>query len=452
MASPSRNFDTPPRRPAASVQHIKTGYQDSVRGFTRHPVEYDHLARTKDGKQMFSGLVQSNLVYWIERRTLGDPARPEWARLSISALAQLVGADRKNVAVALADLIERGIVAVPDRDGCAKNAPKMYKLTPEKWRDAPPYSAPVDEDLLALAKKVEAGWAADAIEDEEARHGRQDEDEDEDQPVEVKPGKVSQPRQLAMPVKGNAEPFIVRMVYHSEFDEPMQFRARAGRNGRLQVTACRPRSSEGETRANTYGSAHPHGASTFEENKGLSEYRQYLSTLVLDLWGTAPDEAFVKLIFDAAAGAPVEVFANQVNLKFRLSQGVETYQREAKKHQPGLLKNLAAQAARTDAARRSTKGARPVPDTAPQRRPEPLDPAKRWDRIRAALQTRLAPESYHNWFAYTRQMTETASSLIVEVEAGHEAIALITSEYTALLTKVCTGLGEPETIIWKAGR
>jgi hypothetical protein len=446
MASASRNFQQPqpPRRPAASVQSIKTGYADSVRGFTRHPNEYDHLATMKDGKPMFSGVVQQNVLYWIERKTLGDPARPEWARVSITALAQLLGGvERKTVAVALADLIKRGIIAVPDREGCAANAPKMYKLTPEKWRDAPPYSPALDEELLALAKKVEAGWAA---------RRQDDEDEDEDEPIEVKPGRVSRPRELAMPVK-DAEPFKVRIVYNTEFDVPMSFRARAGRNGRLQVTACRPR-IEGKEKANPCSRTQPHGATTFEESKGLFEYSQYLSTLVLDLWGTAPDEAFVKLCFDAAAGAPVGVFANQVKVRFRHAQGAETFQREARKHQPGLLVKLAEQAARTHAAhrQREKETANKMPTVEPQRRREPLDAAKRWDRIRRALQTRITPESYSNWFERTSQLTETASAVMVEVEGGQDAIDLISSEYSPLLSKVCMELGEPETIVWKAGR
>ena len=190
-----------------------------------------------------------------------------------------------------------------------------------------------------------------------------------------------------------------------------------------------------------------------EANTELARYREYLFPLVLDLWGTATDEAFVKLIFDAAGGASLETFQAQLILKFKAPDANRISAREAQKHKPGLLKNLAEQAARThQLAREVEKGrARKMPTVEPQKPPEPLDPARRWDRIRQALKARLTPESYENWFAYTSQAQETADSTTVVTRGDHEEVEFLTSEYTALLTKVCIEIGEPSLIHWKAG-
>ena len=439
----------PPKRalPSRTAEAIRTGHQDSIRAYTRYTYDYDYLATQKDGKPMLSGLLQSNLIYWISRKTVGDEKRPEWARLSITHLAQICGGvERKSVATALADLLKRGIIAAPVREGCAKNAPKMYKLCPQNWRKAAPYSPEIDSDLLALAKSVEAGWE---------KHAEADGPPEAETHV-VKPGKRSHPQPVAMPVKG-AEPFVLRVVYHSEFDEPVAFRAHAGHNGRLQVTACRPTANVvwgDEEKANACSRTQPHGGNPSEENTALAQYRDYLNPLILELWGTAKDDGFIRTVFAAANGAPVEILQAQVELRFRSAQGATMFHAEARKHQPGLLVSLATDAARAFILRQSIEKTRNdhMPPVEARKPPEPLNPARRWDRIRRELQKRLTPVSYGNWFAYTWQVEETPDTVTVVVDGDEEAAQFLAEEYGAIIAEICGALNEPASIQWRAGR
>jgi len=425
MASPALKAPAPrPQR----LQPIREGAEDGIRGFTKQPHEYEYLVT---GNKL-SGLVQSNLIYWIGRYTWGKPTRPEWARLSITELAKLCGdVEPKSAATAMADLLERGIVAARDRNGCAANTPKMYKLCPENWRKAPAYD---HKSPINLAQKIEAGWEAEAAKEAESERV-------------VKPGQNSRPITVALPVK-DAKPFPVRIVYYCECDEPISFRTRPGRNGRLNVTACRPGGIE-KAKPCSPPQLHEFAPRSplAEANTELARYRAYLFPLVMNLWDTGTDEAFIRSVFELAAGAPLETFQDQVALKF-------PNPKEARKHKPGLLRNLAAQAAKTHAVRQELEKerVRKMPVVEPQTPPEPLDPARRWDRIRQALKARLTPESYENWFAYTSQAQETADSTTVVTRGDHEEVEFLTSEYTALLTKVCIEIGEPSLIHWKAGK
>lgn len=426
MASPALKPQAPrPQR----IQPIREGAEDGIRGFTKQPHEYEYLVT---GNKL-SGLLQSNLLYWIGRNTWGKANRPEWARLSITELAKLCGeVERKSVATALADLLERGIIAAPDRNGCAANTPKMYKLCPENWRKAPSYKPPVDPELVKLAKQVEAGWQADAEEDEHPERI-------------VAPGKSSKPMTVALPRK-DAEPFPVRIVYYCEFDEPVSFRARPGRNGRLNVTACRPAATAppcSPAQLHTFANPSP----PVEENTELARYRAYLFPLVMNLWDTGTDEAFIRSVFELAAGAPLETFQDQVALKF-------PNPKEARKHKPGLLRNLAAQAAKTHAVRQELEKERlrKMPVIEPQTPPEPLDLTRRWDRIRQELKARLTPESYENWFARTRQIQQDADSMTVVANGDNQEADFIVDEYTNLIREICAKLNEPSLIIWRAGK
>ena len=451
MASPAVRTRAAAATPKRTLPVVNTGHKDAIRAYTRYTYDYDFLATHKDGKPMLSGLLQSNLIYWISRKTVGDEKRPEWARISITQLAQLCGGvERKSVATALADLLKRGIIAAPVREGCAANTPKMYKLCPENWRRAKPYTPEVDADLLALAKAVENGWAEDAAAEVD------DVPEPAAETRVVEPGKWSRPHPVAMPVKG-AEPFMVRVVYHSEFDEPIAFRARSGKNGRLQVTACRPTANVvwgDEEKANACSRPQPHGAEASEENTELARYRVYLNTTMLDLWETAKDEGFIQAVFKAADGAPLEALRNQVAIKFKARQGETIFRTEALKHQPGLLVSLAADAARAFKLRQQTETRRDeeMPRAEARKPPEPLNPARRWDRIRQQLQKRLTPESYGNWFAYTWQVEETPESITVVVHGPQAEVEFLIDEYTPLLMEICDELREPRRIDWRAGQ
>lgn len=452
MASPVRAHPaaaSPKRTSRPRVQEIKTGV-DHTRGYTKQPHEYEHLIT---GNKL-SGLLQSNLIYWIGRNTLGKESRPEWARLSITELARMcAGVERKSVSIALADLLKRGIIAAPVREGCAANTPKMYKLCPENWRKAPAYAPEVDADLLALARSVEAGWAKD---------GEEEEADAAQQTRMVDPGKSSKPQPIALTVKGS-EPFMVRLVYHSEFDEPMAFRARAGRNGRLQVTACRPaanvvwgaangeKADEGKAKPCSRGQLH--GKDAFDENAELTGYRDYLRPLILDLWNSAKGEDFIRRVFEAAQGAPVADLQSQVDVRFARQQGIETFARNARKHRPGLLISLAGDAARAFRLREEIEKARPdkMATTQPAKPPEALNPSRRWDRIRAHLQTQLSQVSYDNWFAFTRQLEETEHTTTIGVQDETTAEYLKT-EYGRAIEMAAAYLGEPVRFIWRVER
>jgi hypothetical protein len=425
MASPALKSPGPqpskpcPRPRPRLVASIERGIEP--RAFVKTPPEYDYLATTKkdaDGvrRPMLSGLLQSNLIHWIGRRTFGHPDRPEWTTQSARQLAALTGSDSKNVAGALADLIARKIIACRGETDAA-NARKQYRLTPEHWKTARPYSPALDEDRaerLRLSKVIERGWDP-ALHSEET----------------VQPGAKSRPVNVAVPVK-SAEPFGLKIVYHSELENAISFKARAARNGTLNVTACLPAAKQAMVPIPTRG----------EANTEFARYRDYLFPLVLNLWSTATDEAFVRRVFEAAAGAPLETFQDQVSLKF-------PHASEARKHKPGLLRNLAEQAAKTHRARQAMEkeSLSKMPIPAPQKPPAPLDPARRWDRIRRELQDRLSAESYDNWFARTRQLDETPAYTVVAVDAS--ALVLIRDEYAQLIADICARLGEPASITWR---
>jgi hypothetical protein len=434
----SATLATGRRQPAPAQSRprpeIKTGVA-LKRDFITQPFQYQYLATMKKGsdgraRPMLSGLLQANLIFWIGRKTYGGKNNPEWADLSITDLAELCGGvERKSVAVALADLLRRRIIATPDRNGCAANAPKMYKLCPENWRTAPPYEPEADADAdkarqIEQAKAIEAAWA------EKARQA------DAEEAQTVAPGKVSRPAPVAIAVK-NAEPVHVRIVYHSEFDQPIAFRARAGKNGRLQVTACKPCSRP-----------QPHEKAAPEENTALSSYRDYLFPLVLKLWGVATDDDFVRKVFASAQGAPVETLADVVRLKLPNPD-------KASYHVPGLLVNLAEQAGRTHRLRAelaAKEEARKMPAVTSQSPPEPLNPARRWDRIRQELKGRMTPESYGNWFARTRQIDEDDDTVTVLVDGDQATVDFITDEYHNLLNAVCEQIDEPTVFLWRAGQ
>lgn len=464
MASPSLKYsESRAAMPKRAPAKISTGIEP-VAGWWKFPGAYDHLATSRkgpDGKMhpMLSGLLQSNLIYWIGRKTYGSKERFEWARISITDLADICG-DRQptSIAMALADLIDRQLIEAPSREGCAKNAPKMYKLAPQNWAKARPYMPDTDADLLRLAKQVEAGWSAKADEEDDIEQARRTR-------VEVAPGKRSKPTALEMPVK-DGESFRIRVVYHSDgFDEPVAFRARPGKNGRMDIwsSPCRPAGNVvwGDVTPGDHGkeqSAYTgppvYGKQTFVQNTDLSGFRNYLNPLILELWDTAKDEAFIRQVFDAAEGAPLDTFKTHVEVKFSAAQGNAAFHRNARKHQPGLLIALACDAGRAWKLRQKIDKARSAEMSAsePQKPPEPLDLSRRWDRIRRALQQCLTTESYANWFSSTRQLHEDGNSTTVMVDGDQQTRNFLIDEYEVLVADVCAKLNEPGLIVWKAGK
>ena len=173
------------------------------------------------------------------------------------------------------------------------------------------------------------------------------------EPAEVAPGKLSRPQPLAISVKGSDEPVRIRIVYHADCDEPLTFRARAGRNGRLQISASTNHTANhssggtkeqtGEQEAKRCSRAQPHAfahcSPVGEANKDFQEFAGYINRRVLELWGTSIDSEFARSIFQALQGASLATLQAAINIKLPDPAA-------AKRHKPGLLFNLAAQAAR----------------------------------------------------------------------------------------------------------
>ena len=144
-----------------------------------------------------------------------------------------------------------------------------------------------------------------------------------------------------------------RVVYHADCDEPLTFRARAGRNGRLQISASTNHTANrssggtkeqtGEQEAKRCSRAQPHAfahcSPVGEANKDFQEFASYINRRVLELWGTSIDSEFARSIFQALQGASLATLQAAINIKLPDPAA-------AKRHKPGLLLNLAAQAAR----------------------------------------------------------------------------------------------------------
>jgi len=355
-----------PQRQRAREQYEKIPRKlpaDDPQAYTKVPHEYGDIL-ISGGK--LGGQLQRDLVYWIERHTIGNAKRPEFAKLSITAMARMCQVwdadkgklrpvERKSVAVALADLERRKIIEARDRKGCGPTTAKMYKLTPEHWRKAKPYEPPTRKELEEAEATVEAEDAA-----EEAAAPKAEAEST------VQNGKMSKPQAVSIRPTRNAEPVTIRLVYNPNgFDTPVTFQARTGANGRIQVSA-RPH-KHSEKKANGYGCAQLQSfavpSPTSEENKRFTDFDLSANTISLETWGIALEDALIQQIVTAAEDAPVELFDQIARKKL----GTRTAHRD---HQKGLLVHLAAEAARSHA-----KGKAIAARRAAERPAVPIPPA-----------------------------------------------------------------------------
>jgi hypothetical protein len=342
---------TPQRQRAkAEYQQIPSGkHANDPKGFVKHPHAYGQLI--SGGK--LGGALQRDLIYWIEFYTFGQEKRPEWAKLSLTALAKLCQVwddgklrpvERKSVATALADLEKRNIIEARDRKGCGPTTAKMYKVTPERWKAAPPYIPPTPKELEEIAA------AEDAEEIEEPASAPQE----PTAPATVAPGKSSRPVMLAIALKGQDAPVRLRVEYHSDFDQPLTFRSFPGANGRLRVSVCRP----AEQKANGCSRTQPQFANPTVENKRFKEFDTCVNSISLDTWGIALEDALITRIAEAAGAAPVATFE-------RIARKKLSGRNAARDHKPGLLVNLAEQASRSHAKETAINAAREAERPAP---------------------------------------------------------------------------------------
>lgn len=311
---------------------------DDPNSYTKHPHEYgDLLIRANtQGQTKLGGALQRDLVYWIERNTwgknIGTPQkveRPEFAKLSLSDLAKLCGSDRRTVARSLADLERRQIIQARDRADLGPNAEKMYKLTPERWKKAAYYD-PNAEHVCRPRKQEPAENGAEST---------------------VAPGKVSKPQPVAVSPSKGAPAVTVMMVYEPlDFPFPVAFTSRPRSNGRVHVT-CRA------TAPHRFAPPSPTDLVVSVEDAQVSAYRKFVSEFVLNFWGKSADDALISSIVAAANGAPVSVFERIVLEKFKRS-------RTGTNHSTGLLRVLAADAAKAWKEIEATRPPAPVPPTA----------------------------------------------------------------------------------------
>ncbi len=198
---------------------------DDPKGYSKTPHAYGDVLIT--GQKLGSAL-HRDIVYWIERKTWGDMKRPEYTKLSLGTLCRLCGVkERKTVQIALRYLIHNGIIGVRDFTGCGETVTRQYKLTPLRWKDALSY-----EKWKAKNQDLEAA----AVEDEEEADEENPIPEAETAPERiVQPGKVSKPQGVTVSTK-DAPAVIVRVTYHSDFDFPVSFRARAGNKAQMAVS------------------------------------------------------------------------------------------------------------------------------------------------------------------------------------------------------------------------
>jgi hypothetical protein len=155
-ATQSASEVTPVRRPA------KTG-PDGY--FTKLPNEFYRYLMAED---KLSGVVQIYVLLAIIHHTLGAEGRPEWARLSLAQFARICHTDRIGACRVLADLVKREIIAEQPGKGC-KTDIKGYRITPEKWKNAPPYKPPVTAKAIDDAETEEES-VSDAAQ-QRASHG-----------------------------------------------------------------------------------------------------------------------------------------------------------------------------------------------------------------------------------------------------------------------------------------
>ena len=281
---------------------------DDPSTYTKNPHLYGDVLIKPDrkGRTRLGGVLQRDLVYWIERRTWGTNVgtkkaikRPEYAKLSLGELVKLTGCDRRTVARAVADLIERGIIECCDRKGCGPTVAKMYKLTPERWKEAPYYNPSTAE------------LAAEAEEQEPEEETTAPESATFDPEQTVQPGKVSKPQSMPVNIAKGSPDVTIRLVYHvKECPVPLTFSARSGRNGRVQIS-CRG------TAPQFSAVSSPVISPVSVEKERLESYRSWITDFALDYFGKSPDETLITSIVAASEGAPIEVYQAIVEAKGR---------------------------------------------------------------------------------------------------------------------------------------
>lgn len=137
-------------------------------------------------KEKLSGLAEREIVShvweqtWAKQRTPGTPA-PEWARLTLAQIAKACGLKGKNatdVAQRYITRLKQAGILTTRKEG--RDQVLQYRLTPEKWADAPKYEpkglanviempAPAEDETPAEEQQALPGLEHIAIATQKAR-------------------------------------------------------------------------------------------------------------------------------------------------------------------------------------------------------------------------------------------------------------------------------------------
>lgn len=305
-----------------------------------------HMFWRLAGIEKISGAVQMSVLGYVMARTWGDPDKPAWALITLSDLARELKCSTKMIELAVADAIERGLIAVKKA-----GQQRSYQLTPQNWEAAPKY---VPKYVPKNVAADDEGEDSEAPDEEPADAGAK---AYTGETLVVMPGKRSKVLPLRFAIKGHADPVELKLDFRNEIaDLPLSFSATAAENGRFSVTArLAERLTKGEEKAENLRNAlrrfsDPPSMEDAATTR-VEEYRKFLSHLLLDRFAKPLDERFFAEIVANAGETPITVF----------SEVVEQRMRRGKHHTTGLLRELAKDAQKLHAARqaRDTRPASP---------------------------------------------------------------------------------------------
>ena len=357
--------------------------------------------RLLDIHRKISGHAQQILVQEIIHATFGAKDNPEWALIKLRHLEAKSRYGRKAFETAADDAADRGLI-----ERLKRGRSWLMKVVPEDWDSVPDY-IPAPPPVLVL---VEGGRQRDPM------SGR---------------FVLGAKRPVAMSDLHIADPAQCRFVQDVETLSPVEVSLNVSENGLISVVV---RDVEKAT------------LSPASAPKVHRLFASELTPIFLKTFEKTPDDAIIAEIVKFTRGAPPE----------KLLERIEEKRRTGALKSPGLVLELARDVGKAWVAGTKLRAAAEHEETERVRRRSaaaaprivvPLDPAKRWDRIRAALAGIISAETYSNWFERTRQISETADSSIIEAPDGH-TISFVGEEFASTIEDICKQLGEPTDIVW----
>jgi hypothetical protein len=350
----------------------------------------------------------------VLKLTLGAQGRPEYASASYDRVGEMCGGiARSNVSRVMKALHKRGVVELLEKTGCRS---LRYKLIPEKWADVLPDDEPEEEEKPEPASR--------AIGDK----------------VIVRPGGKS-PCVAARLAPKDQEPVDFRIECENAGAHPVEFTATID-GDLIQVRICSQEPDSERRKSEFSGPAGPNENSQPIVNNRVADFQKAVNYTTLHFWNRAADKGLIGQVIKAAGAAPVELFQRFVDDKLS-PRGA------AKKHTPGLLIELARDAARTHQALKEAPAMpRPTIADRPAFQEPPLDSSIAWDRFKAVLKAELGAGPYENWIARTRQMQATADSIYVAVP-DQGTRDYLKSEFSDVLEKIRRQLNDLREIEWR---